>query len=291
LALTAAVSAIAAAGFSLGGVKPALAEFEIQESNIEAGEVELEYRGAVHWGFPKQEKQEAGGDAEGLEDDASELPLRQSHDFELQMGVTDWWLLTVTANTDQPLDGNYDLNSMEVGTQFELKERKGDGIGLAVQLEYQQALNHGDIENGDPNEFGFGPIIELAKGPVLMTLNPLFGKQLGEFADQESLGFEYGWQAKYSVNKRWGLGVEAFGEIEDLANAGSFQEQNHSIGPTVFLNFGDTDDEDKAGENEADDNKAAGPAGKEFSMNIGVQFGLTDVTSDAAVKFQGSLAF
>ena len=29
----------------------------------------------------------------------------------------------------------------------------------------------------------------------------------------------------------------------------------------------------------------------EFSMNVGVQFGLTDVTSDSALKFQGSLAF
>jgi hypothetical protein len=27
----------------------------------------------------------------------------------------------------------------------------------------------------------------------------------------------------------------------------------------------------------------------EFALNVGVQFGLTDVTSDTAVKFQGSL--
>ena len=29
---------------------PAYAEFEIKESQVEKGEVELEYRGAVHWG-------------------------------------------------------------------------------------------------------------------------------------------------------------------------------------------------------------------------------------------------
>jgi hypothetical protein len=33
------------------------------------------------------------------------------------------------------------------------------------------------------------------------------------------------------------------------------------------------------------------PAGMELSMNVGVQFGLTDVTSDTALKFQGSIAF
>ena len=29
----------------------------------------------------------------------------------------------------------------------------------------------------------------------------------------------------------------------------------------------------------------------EFSLNVGVQFGLTDATSDTALKFQGSLSF
>jgi hypothetical protein len=29
----------------------------------------------------------------------------------------------------------------------------------------------------------------------------------------------------------------------------------------------------------------------EVSLNVGVQFGLTDATSDTAVKFQGSLGF
>jgi hypothetical protein len=32
---------------------PAFAEFEIQEANIEKGEVEIEYRGAYHWGVPE----------------------------------------------------------------------------------------------------------------------------------------------------------------------------------------------------------------------------------------------
>jgi hypothetical protein len=82
-----------------------------------------------------------------------------------------------------------------------------------------------------------------------------------------------------------------FGEIEDLANAGPFNSQVHSLGPTIFYNFGD-EDSDKAKAGEGDDNgKVSGPAPTAFSMNVGVQFGLTDATSDTALKFQGSLAF
>ena len=37
--------------------------------------------------------------------------------------------------------------------------------------------------------------------------------------------------------------------------------------------------------------EVGGPANMEFSLNVGVQFGLTDATSDTALKFQGSLSF
>jgi hypothetical protein len=60
---------------------PAHAEFEIQEATIEQGEIQIQYSGAEHWGLA------------GPEYD----PLRQSHELELQMGITDYWLLSVLA--------------------------------------------------------------------------------------------------------------------------------------------------------------------------------------------------
>ena len=77
---------------------PALAEFEIQEAGIEKGEVELEYRGAVHWGFPNAERGEAD-ESGALDTEEAEASLRQSHDFEAEWGVNNWWLLAVTLGT------------------------------------------------------------------------------------------------------------------------------------------------------------------------------------------------
>ena len=59
-------------------LEPALAEFEIQEAGIEKGEVELEYRGAVHWGFPNAERGEAD-ESGALDTEEAEASLRQSH--------------------------------------------------------------------------------------------------------------------------------------------------------------------------------------------------------------------
>lgn len=285
--LPAAVSAVATAGLLIGTTRPALAEFEIQESQVEKGEVELEYRGAVHWGIPKDEKGGAGEGDGALDTEEDEAPLRQSHDLEMQWGATEWLLLSLTLTGDQPLSEDFSFSAVELEGQVELIERKGNGIGLALQGGYGFATR-----GGEADEIQLGPIVELASGKLLLTLNPLFGTQVGENRQTDGLGFEYGWRAEYDFAKHWGVGVEMFGEIEDLANAGSFNDQNHSLGPTLFYNPGEDDDDDVGQAGEADDQeKVAGPAKMDFSLNVGVQFGLTDATSDTALKFQGSLSF
>jgi hypothetical protein len=290
-ALTAAVSAFAAAGLTISTIKPALAEFEIQESTVEKGETEVEYRGAVHWGLPKQEKEEAAeGDddeAAGVAEEGEEGPLRQSHDLELEYGITDRWLITATLTAAQPLDESFALSAVEFELQYELIEIKDNkGIGLAFLGGYGFATR-----GGEADEIEFGPVVEFGTGKLLLTFNPFFSAQVGDNATTDSLGFDYGWRAEYDFAKHWGVGVEMFGEIEDLANAGSFDDQTHSIGPTLLWNpSGDDEGEEKEGKG-GDDDRVAGPPEMELSLNIGIQFGLTDATSDTALKFQGTLSF
>jgi hypothetical protein len=61
----------------------------------------------------------------------------------------------------------------------------------------------------------------------------------------------------------------------------------------LFYNFGGDKDEANGGndEGEANEKKVSQPPALAYSMNVGVQFGLTDATSDTALKFQGSLSF
>ena len=83
-----------------------------------------------------------------------------------------------------------------------------------------------------------------------------------------------------------------FGEIEDLSHAGSFNQQNHSIGPTLFWNPGkEAESEEREGKEDNDNEKVAGQPKLELSFNVGVQFGLTDATSDTALKFKGTISF
>jgi hypothetical protein len=240
---------------------PARPEFEIQESTIAKGEMQLQYRAAQHAGVPR--------DPIGpiLPDD-EEAPLRQSHEFEIQMSITSHWLVAVTQGFDKPDGESLNLTAFEAETQFELITLRGDGLGFAIQGGFEEPVGRNALT--EPGDVHFGPIVELAKDKVLLTFNPLFFKERGAPADQDGLGFEYGWQAKYQWKEKLALAFESFGEIQDLADAGPFSQQEHSIGPAFYYVIGEAD-EDKG-------------EGAELTVSFGAQFGLTEQTSDAALK-------
>jgi hypothetical protein len=287
LATTAMLSVLTAAGLTVGVSTPALAEFEIQESEVEKGETEIEYRGAVHSGVPKGDDDDGGDDDEvgELEEEEEGEGVRQSHEFEFQYGLTDRILLSASVATDEPIDGNFGLAGGELEGQYELIEREGGVIGFAIIGAYGFAAR-----GGEADEIEFGTITELASGPLLLTVDQFFTAEVGDNRESGGLGFEYGWRAEYKVARSWGVGVEMFGEIEQLAHSGPFDDQNHSIGPTLFYNPGDGDD-NIGGLGNDDDDEIAGEPEMEFVFNVGVQLGLTDATSDTALKFQGGLEF
>ena len=194
-----------------------------------------------------------------LEEEEEGEFLRQSHDFEFEYGLTDRLLFSTTLSADEPLDDDFDLSAIELELQYELIERKGNGLGLAFLGGYGFATR-----GGEADEIEFGPVVELASGKALLTLNPFFSSQVGDNRETDGLGFEYGWRGEYDFAKHWGVGVEMFGEIEDLSHAGSFDDQTHSIGPTLFYNPGDDDDEDGEGGGNGDDDETRSREGPEM---------------------------
>ena len=74
------------------------------------------------------------------------------------------------------------------------------------------------------------------------TLNTFFVGQIGDDPTIDGLEFQYNWQFKHELSHRVAFGVEAFGEIEDLAHPGSFTDQLHRAGPVIYLNFGEEEE-------------------------------------------------
>ena len=144
----------------------------------------------------------------------------------------------------------------------------------------------------EASTIGFGPIIEGASGNLLITLNPLFTGQVGPNRDAEGLGFEYGWRGEYDFAKHGGAGVECSWRSK-ISQMPVLQrpEPQHRSDLVLESGRGGGTRARRTNPREGDDEKVAGPPKMELSLNVGVQFGLTDATSDLQLKFQTSLSF
>ncbi|WP_141701910.1 hypothetical protein [Methyloceanibacter stevinii] len=236
----------------------AFAEFEIPEVDAEKGAFEAEYRGAKHWGLPPSD------------DDDDREALRQSHEIELQYGLTDWWMLRLTPNVERVPGKSAEFSSLGVETQFVLVPRNDGEFGLAVMAGYGPYSLF--VEDNTPDEFEFGPVMEVAPGPWLLTLNPRLATDVGEDAEHDGLGFEYAAQLRYQFTERLGAAVLGFGEIEELAHTGPFESQTHVLGPSLYV-------------------FSAPDAEREWLLGAGMLFGLTEASAKSAVRITLAVEF
>jgi hypothetical protein len=245
----------------------ASAQFYVRQPDVEKGESEVEEHGAVYAG------------PGGYED------LRQSHEVEFNNGLTDKAELIIEGFFEQPIGEGLEATEFEIGGQYEVIKPEEDGFAVAFRTLYEAA-------EGAPDGILFGPLVRYGQGRDSATLNTFFIGQVGDHPAVDGIEFQYNWQLKHELNHRIALGVEAFGEIEDLANPGSFNDQLHRAGPVIYLNFGD-EEENPAGEKHENDEgeheqKSNAP---EFKMAAGALFGLSDATSDVTFKFDVELEF
>ena len=157
---------------------------------------------------------------------------------------------------------------MEVGAQYELIERSGDGLGLAFRGIYEFAL-----QDGSPDEILFGPLAKFVRGRDSATINTFFVTQLGDEAEIDSLELKVNWRLKHELGEKLALGVEGYSKIEDLSHAGTFDDQQHRLGPVAYYEFG------------GDESKP------EWEFAAGALFGVSDATSDVTFKFDAEVKF
>jgi len=245
----------------------AWAQFYVNQPEVEKGEIELEEHGAIFSGPGEDER------------------LRQSHELEAYYGLTDRWLLITEGFFEQPIGENLKATEFEIGGQYELVKREGDGFDAAFRTIYEATKDEAD-------ELLFGPIVKYVYGRNSTTLNTYFVGQLGDDTEIDSLEFKYKWQLKHELTHRVAFGVEAFGKIEDLSNPGSFNDQLHRAGPVIYLNLGEEAEGAAFDEHEYEETeheqKVEAP---ELKLAGGVLFGLNDATSDVTFKFDAELEF
>ena len=234
---------------ALGGPS-ASAQFYVRSPDVEKGKTAIEEHGAVYAGPGEEERR------------------RQSHEVELKHGLTDRWEGIVEGFFRQDIGESIEARQFEIGGQYEIIERHGDGLGLAFRTIYEFAL-----QDHSPDEILFGPLAKVVKGRDSATINTFFIGQLGDEAEIDSLELKVNWRLKHELGETFALGVEGYGEIEDLVHAGTFDEQKHRIGPVAYFEFGGHEAKPK------------------WEFAAGALFGISEATSDITFKFDAEVKF
>ena len=222
---------------------------------------------------------------------------RTAHEIAVHVGVTDFWMTKLALGISREDGDSYGVDTIASENVF----RFGPARGGALDLGWFTALSAG-LDSEATNAIELGPIVTLVSGPMALTVNPFFEKTFGRNRE-EGIAFTYGWRATYAVHDTFAIGVEGYGEIENIGNAPPGAEQVHRIGPVLY--FGHMHGSTHGGHNghgaHGGHGHGAGHHGghahggeevhtshardkADWHAEVGVLFGLTEATPDAALK-------
>ncbi len=193
----------------------ARADLYVRSPLVEYRELEFE-----HYGFY------------GLDRKGSPFDGGQSYVAAVGYGVLPFWKVEVEPETGNLPGGAVRYLATTIENTFQLTPDGKYFANLGLFVEYtHSAVDH------LPSSFAFGPIIQkqlygVAGLDSLHTLNVFLSREVGH-DHTNGTGLFYAAQSKVLLNRLFNPGVEAFGSIGDVAHAGRYSEQEHSVGPVI----------------------------------------------------------
>ena len=160
-------------------VSSAWAQFYVRSPEVDKGEAEIEEHGALYSGPGEDER------------------LRQTHELEGKYGITERLEVIVEGVFEHPIGEDFEAEEIELGSQYEIVQREGDGFGLAFRTLYEFAL-----QSGSPDEILFGPLAKIVKGRNSATINTFFVGQVGDHVETDSLELKVNWRLKHEFGER-----------------------------------------------------------------------------------------
>lgn len=187
---------------------------------------------------------------------------QQSHLFELAYGVNSWWYTALFGVLDKPPQAGPQYSATAWENIFQLTPQGKYWLDVGAYFEYRKSHL-----SGEPDEFESKLLIEKDAGPLVLTANLIFNREIGNGAGK-GVGFEYAARANYPWRRDIQFGVEAYGEPGRLTGFEPVSAQPHILGPVISGQFN------------------IGRLPGVFGYNIGYLFGLTPGSANGTAKWE-----
>lgn len=190
---------------------PALAINKLYYPYVEQGELELEYFGS------------RSVDGNGAKDDA------QKQQFSVGYGVTEYWFTELYAKYEkEPQDGLV-FDAWEWENIFQLNERGEDWVDAGASLAYEWTPSDNQADTLEARLLFAKDLDETSH-----TFNIILEKDVGS-GPKKALEGEVLWSSRYTaLSEYFEPGFELDSSFGELEHAGSFNDQEHYIGPVAY---------------------------------------------------------
>lgn len=225
----------------------------------------------------------------GLPSRLNDEKINFAAEYAFHADITDYWMAHLAFDTAHEVSEEYKLETIS----FESVIRADKWSLRTFDAAWYSGLFVA-TDNAATNSFVFGPVASYYQGPISIIINPFFEQTFGQ-NNEDGISLTYGWRATYTVTEKISIGVEGYGDIPHLGNSDLFNDQVHRIGPVLY--FGQVDG-NPYNNLSLDAKKYASKVHnrtvnglEELSADVGVLFGLTENTSDIAIKWNTYLHF
>jgi hypothetical protein len=208
-----AVGAFAMSCACLAGPSAGAQDLKVYSPIVEEGEFGIEARGNV---TVDKNRDKAGA---------------QNQRYELEYTPTDFWHTALVGELTKAAEGSLKYNVTAWENIFQIFPQGKEWLDLGFYLEYESAKQRG---SADALEWKL--LVEKNFGPLTLTLNPIFEKEVGRNAEK-STEFKYASRLKLRLMPQVEPAIEAYGDIGEIGNLDSSSAQRHQVGPALLGKF------------------------------------------------------
>lgn len=219
---------------------------------------------------------------DGLPNGVNAERVKFANEFAVHADITDYWMGKLLLGTVQEVGDNYKITDVGFENVFRADKWTLKKFDAAWFTGIYAAT-----DDAATNAVEFGPIISYFDGPISVILNPFLEKTFGQ-NKEEGIALTYAWRSTYQIVEKFSIGLEGYGFVENLGNSPALNDQVHRVGPVLYFGHvhGNPENHSSPYHHEhslQSDHEHSDSIG-ELSADLGVLFGLTENTSDIALK-------
>ncbi len=189
---------------------PAMAVDKLYAPYVDKGEWEVEYFGSNSF------------DNDDTKDTA------QKHEFSVGYGVTEYWKTEFYTIFEKEPQDHITFDALEWENVFQFTERGEYWLDAGGSLAYEWTP-----EDNHPDAIEARLLLAKSTENFTHILNLIAEKEVGS-GDREDLEGGFIWSSRYLYSPLFQPGFEISSDFGELEETGSFDEQEHYIGPVAY---------------------------------------------------------